>query len=194
MNNKNKLKKEFELRYLKLFSETDMGKKYLSNLNIFEPNSEEPDFLFKNRFNNEIIGIEIIKIIAENNKQKSTSKLNQIVRNVCLKLNKYTNTKYCIFLSCNNGNYDSIPIQASEWVNKIFQIIIEDKNIKNGDNKKFDFKLNNGDVLHLVYSINESSYHFPGVPDGGIVILNPFGLLENIIKKKNEKYTQIQEN
>lgn len=190
MNIKNELKKEFELRYLKLFSKTDIGIQYLSCLKVINLNSEEPDFLFRNILTHEIIGIEMVKIIAESEKQKSTSKLNQIVRNVCLKLDKHTNVKYCIFLSCNDGNYDNIPIHASEWVNKIFQIIIEDKNLKNGENKKFDFKLNNGDVLHLVYSINESSYHFPGVPDGGIVILNPFDLLENIIKKKNEKYTK----
>lgn len=190
IQNKNILKKELELRYLRFFSETEIGKRYLSNLNALDLKSEEPDFLFENQLNGEIIGIEIVNIIAKSNKQESTAKLNQIVRNVCSQLNTYTSDKYCIFLSCNDGNYDVIPIKASEWTNKIFQIIINDKNLNKKINRKMDFNLVNGDILHLVYSMHESSYNFPGVPDGGRVILNPFDLLETIINKKNEKYIQ----
>ena len=190
MNIQNILKKERELRYLRFFGETEIGKRYLSNLKSLNLQSEEPDFLFENQLNGEIIGIEIVNIIAKSNKQRSTAKLNKIVRNVCLQLDKHTNNKYCIFLSCNDGNYDVIPIKASDWTNEIFKIIINDKNLNKGVNRQIDFDLSNGDILHLVYSIHESSYNFPGVPDGGCVILNPIALLEAIINKKNEKYTQ----
>lgn len=191
---KNTYKKILEQRYLNFFTETDLGKIFFKNLIPFEAEGEEPDFLYKNILTNEIIGIEIVNIIIKSEKQQSTAKLNRIVKNVCSKLFDYTSTRYFVFLGCNDGNYEKINIKVSDYVEKIFNIIVNDKQLALNATQIVKFKLNDGNILHLSYGIkNEGNYNFYGVPDGGIVNQNPFELLQTIINEKNIKYLKYKQ-
>lgn len=95
---------------------------------------------------------------------------------------------YCVFLGCNDGNYETINIKASEYTNKIYKLIIEDTNLQQGETRSYTFKLDDNNILHLSYSLNESNYNIPGVPDGSIVHKNLFELLQETINSKNYKY------
>jgi hypothetical protein len=143
---------------------------------------------FKNVKTDEIIGVEVVNLIIKSERQETTAKLNKIARNVCLKLSQFSKLNYCIFLTCNNGNYAKINIKTSDYVNKIYKIITEDTDIKIGKTRNVNFKLKDNNILQLSYSINESNYNFPGTSDGGVVHNNPYDLLISVINAKNNKY------
>ena len=185
MNTNEASKKFKELRYLNFFSKTELGKKFFKDLAFTDLRKERPDFLFINQRNGKTIGLEITNIIIESKKQKSTATLNSIVRNVCALLTQNTAKKYCVFLGCNDGQYEQINLSARDIRSKIFSKIMQDTELKLGENRTFNIYLSDGNILNIYYCLREDNGHFPGVSDGGIVNLNPFELLRNTIQKKN---------
>ena len=213
---KQKNKKDEEEKYLDKFLNLSIGKSWLEKNQIsysIPIRSEAPDFLFK-ADNNETIGIEITKLIVENENTKATQQLitmgNQIRTyvkkeynfDISLIIDKYDKRKFSRKWSDHldfiyHPGFSVVPYRQLK--SKIIKSI--DNNIKKIEKNIFKFGKFwvdvDGEFFQITVEIGTNYF------EGGYCVCvnncyrcveNPIGNLKKEIEKKNKKYIKYKTN